>query len=93
MFCYTVSMKANKEIFFEICKLIETYFHACNIEKLPLVEEALIDVDYYLSQEYIVNGQKIKVVCENIEIDVVYVDSTIDLKEALNGKIVVKYVK
>ena len=93
MFCYTVSLKADKGKFKKICNLIESYFHNCNLEKETLILDELLSLDYYLEQRYKVEGKEIKVICENFEVDAVYVDSTIDLKNALNGEVVVQYVK
>lgn len=91
MFCYTISLKADREKFKEICHLIEVYFHDCSLEKEQLLSDLLLAVDYYLKQRYKVEDKEIKVVCENYEVDAVYIDSEIDLKAVLKENIIVEY--
>ena len=72
MFSYTVEKNASKQTFEMVCRLIESYFTGIVKEKL------LEDVDGTAIQFYHFDSKTIKV-CNDFEIDAVYVDSEIEL--------------
>ena len=73
MFSYTVEKTASEKAFEKACHLIETHFKGISKEK------PLEDVDGTTIQIYRNGGKKIKV-CNDYEVDAVYVDSEIELK-------------
>lgn len=72
MFSYTVEKSASKQTFEMVCRLIESHFTGIVKEKL------LEDVDGTAIQFYHFDSKTIKV-CNDFEIDAVYVDSEIEL--------------
>lgn len=76
MFKYTISKEANEDDFRKACEKIEKSIE--NLEK----EELLEDVDGSQIQIYLKEDKKIKVV-NDYEVDAVYADSDIDLKDVL----------
>ena len=72
MFSYTVEKTASKQTFEMVCRLIESHFTGIVKEKL------LEDVDGTAIQFYHFDSKTIKV-CNDFEIDAVYVDSEIEL--------------
>lgn len=73
MYSYTVSKTANNKEFIKACHLIESNFNGISKQKV------LVDVDGSTIQVYHKNDSKIKV-CNDYEVDAVYVDSEIELK-------------
>ena len=76
MFSYNIEKNANKSAFDNTCVLIEESLKNAKKEKL------LQDVDGTTIQIYALPDGKIKVF-NDYEVDAVYVDSEIDLKEIL----------
>lgn len=76
MFSYTIEKSASARAFAKACRLIESNFSG--ISKEPLLE----DVDGTTIQIYRNNGKKIKV-CNDYEVDAVYIDSEIELKNII----------
>jgi hypothetical protein len=76
MFSYNIAKNADKSVFDNTCVLIEG--HLENIKKGRLLQ----DVDGTTIQIYESPNGKIKVY-NDYEVDAVYVDSEIDLKEIL----------
>lgn len=74
MFSYTVSKSASANAFAKACRLIESAFQGITKEKI------LEDVDGTAIQIYHKDGSSIKVY-NDYEVDAVYVDSEIELKE------------
>ena len=74
MFSYTISKNANKKEFENACLKLEKAIKI--IKKVELIE----DVDGSMVQIYEVNDSRIKVV-DDYEVDAVYIDSEIDLKD------------
>ena len=73
MFSYTVEKSASKQSFEMVCRLIESHF-------IGIVKEKLLeDVDGTAIQSYYFDGKTIKV-CNDFEVDAVYVDSEIELR-------------
>lgn len=72
MFSYTVEKNASKQTFEMVCRLIESHFTGIVKEKL------LEGVDGTAIQFYHFDSKTIKV-CNDFEIDAVYVDSEIEL--------------
>ena len=72
MFSYNVEKSASKQTFEMVCRLIESHFTGIVKEKL------LEDVDGTAIQFYHFDSKTIKV-CNDFEIDAVYVDSEIEL--------------
>lgn len=72
MFSYTVEKNASKQTFEMVCRRIESHFTGIVKEKL------LEDVDGTAIQFYHFDSKTIKV-CNDFEIDAVYVDSEIEL--------------
>lgn len=73
MFSYTVKKNASEEAFEKTCRAIESNFK--EIEKDTLLE----DVDGTTIQVYHNGVENIKV-CNDYEVDAVYVDSDVELK-------------
>lgn len=73
MFSYTVSKAASEKDFAKACQLIESHFKGINKEKV------LEDVDGTTIQIYHKDYSSIKVY-NDYEVDAVYVDSEIELK-------------
>jgi len=73
MYSYTVSKTANNKEFLKACHLIESNFKGISKKNV------LIDVDGSAIQVYHKNDSKIKVY-NDYEVDAVYVDSEIELK-------------
>lgn len=73
MFSYTVAKTANEKAFAEACRLIESQFKKIDKEK------ALTDVDGSVVQIYRQGDDTIKVY-NDYEVDAVYVDSDVELK-------------
>ena len=82
MFSYTVAKNADKAVFLSTCSLIQMFLKKYKKEKL------LQDVDGTTIQIYRTKNGKVKVV-NDYEVDAVYVDSEINLKEIF-GKIPAK---
>ena len=76
MFSYTIEKSANARAFARTCRMIESNFSG--IRKEPLLE----DVDGTTIQVYRHNGKKIKVY-NDYEVDAVYIDSEIELKNVI----------
>lgn len=74
VYSYTVSNTASESAFARSCKLIESSF------KGIIKENTLVDVDGSSVKIYHKNGAKIKV-CNDYEVDAVYVDSEIELND------------
>lgn len=72
VFSYPVEKSASKQAFAMVCQLIESHFTGIAKEKL------LKDADGTSIQFYHFDGKIIKV-CNDFEIDAVYVDSEIEL--------------
>lgn len=83
MFSYTVSKNTDKEIFLNTCRLIEEFLKEYEKEKL------LRDVDGTEIQIYRTISGEVKVV-NDYEVDAVYVDSEINLKEIF-GNVPIQY--
>lgn len=73
MFSYNVNAEADKKMFEEACRKIESEFKDIKKEKI------LEDVDGTSIQIYNVPGGTIKVF-NDFEVDAVYIDSEIELK-------------
>lgn len=73
MFSYTVSKSASEKAFEKACSLIESHFKGIGKEKV------LEDVDGTTIQIYHKDDESIKVY-NDYEVDAVYVDSEIELK-------------
>lgn len=78
MFSYTVSKEADNLAFKNACIDLEKSVKISKKDKL------LIDVDGTLIQIYNADGKKIKVV-NDYEVDAVYIDSDIDLKDIVKS--------
>lgn len=76
MFSYTIAKAASKEEFARVCRLIESHFK--EIDKDSVLE----DVDGTAIQVYHKGGKCIKVY-NDYEVDAVYVDSQMDLRDIL----------
>ena len=76
MFSYNVSKNADKKAFDSICSCIEA---TISIEKK---ENCLKDVDGSLIQIYKTTSGQIKV-CNDYEVDAVYVDSEVNLDKII----------
>ena len=73
VFSYTVSKTASEKAFAKACQLIESHFKGISKEKI------LEDVDGTAIQVYHKDDNNIKVY-NDYEVDAVYVDSEIELK-------------
>ena len=76
MFTYNIAKQADEKTFRGICEQIEEGIK--NVERKNLLE----DVDGTQIQLYMIHGKEIKVV-NDVEVDAVYIDSEMDLKEIL----------
>lgn len=76
MFSYTVSKTASEKAFMEVCSSIESRFKEIRKEKI------LVDVDGTAIQIYHKGKDRIKVY-NDYEVDAVYVDSEVELKNVL----------
>ena len=76
MYSYTVSKSADNKAFKKACNAIEGGLSGIKKDNL------LVDVDGSAIQIYYANGKKIKVV-NDYEVDAVYADSEIDLKDII----------
>lgn len=76
MFSYNIAKNADNKAFEDICTLIES--KVTNIKK----EKVLEDVEGTQIQIYNASGGKIKVY-NDYEVDAVYIDSEIDLKDII----------
>ena len=73
MFSYTVEKNASKQTFEMVCRLIESHFTGI------VKEKQLNDVDGTTIQLYPFDGKAIKV-CNDFEIDAVYMEFKIELR-------------
>lgn len=76
MYSYTVAKVASEKEFAKACNLIESHFKGIGKEKI------LEDVDGSAVQIYHKGKACIKV-CNDYEVDAVYVDSEIELKDIM----------
>lgn len=76
MYSYNIAKNANKNAFNHACAQIETGFKDIRKEKM------LVDVDGTQIQIYNAPGGKIKIY-NDYEVDAVYVDSEVDLKDII----------
>lgn len=76
MFSYTVSKTASENAFAKACSSIESHFKGIDKEK------PLVDVDGSTIQIYRKGKASIKVY-NDYEVDAVYVDSEVDLKNIM----------
>lgn len=78
MFTYNIAQKADNKAFKDVCNIIENGIN--NLTK----ERPLVDVDGTVIQIYLKNNKRIKVY-NDYEVDAVYVDSEMDLKNIIRA--------